>query len=130
MPDELSSTDPLLQAIGEFRGFIDRLIDEQKTRLSALDEEFMQAVALHAQDEVGTASLAVATWEPRTKAATRAAQGERPTATAVRAPRKATAEAASARLAKQEAHEEEHAGPDPKTRLDALAKHLDKQLRR
>jgi hypothetical protein len=94
------SSDPLLQAIAEFDGAVDRLIDEQIALLNSTGSEFVVSSA----DEPAV----------RLRRYAQASKDENPAGPAPTLGAPPTA----------------RADDGPKQRLDALARHLDDRLRR
>lgn len=132
-PDEARARDPLLRLISELRDQVDRLIDEQKGMIAALAvsgederererERAAPELPALASEPAAVPSLAVAEPPPRPRRSPPPVAFDRIDEPSPTPPRPASTP--SAEPAPATARPE-----DPRERLDALAKHLDRKLK-
>ena len=124
---ESGTKDSLLRAIAELREQVDRLIEEQKAAVTGYlarlaDETNAAERAVAPADPVAEASTGRPSTDAFSKAKRPAAPERLPNATPPPPPRAAVAVANGEGTANGRAD-------DPRERLDALAKHLDRKLR-
>jgi hypothetical protein len=113
MHDDAKANDPLLQAIGELRQHLDRLIDEQRAILYGADGDGPASPMPAAPADPGPEAPAAAEFAPKPR----------------RMPAAAPERGAEPPRTEPEPAPDGRAPDDPRMRLDALAKHLDRKMR-